>query len=53
MLKVFRGFRFDSELYAEFKEFAARCNLGVTEASERFMNACVRIQEIRFPEPDT
>jgi len=51
MTKVFRGFRFDPELYAEFKELAARCNFGVTEAFERFMKACVKIQEIKFPEP--
>ncbi len=51
MPKVFRGFRFDLEIYTKFKELAAQCNLGVTEALEGFMKACVRIQEIKFPEP--
>jgi len=50
MPKVFRAFRFDSELYAKFKELAAQHNLGVTEAFEKFMRACVKIREVRFPE---
>jgi len=51
--KGFKGFRFNRELYAKFKEVAERSNLMVTEAFERFMTACVAAGEVRFPEPST
>lgn len=50
MVKAFKGFRFDPELYVKFKELAAQNSLGVTEAFERFMRACVENGAIVFPE---
>lgn len=52
MVKSFRGFRFDPELYAEFKELVARSNFTITEAFERFMSACVSTGAVRFPESE-
>lgn len=49
MVKAFKGFRFDPELYARFKRLAAENGLGVTEAFERFMKACVENGVVRFP----
>ena len=51
MVKTFKGFRFDPELYAKFKGLAAQSSLGVTEAFERFMRVCVENGAITFPEP--
>jgi hypothetical protein len=49
LVKVFRGFRFDPDLYARFKELAGRSGLMVTEAFEKFMTACVEARAVRFP----
>lgn len=51
MTKRFKAFRFDPELYASFKGLADACGLMVTEAFERFMASCVKIERISFPEP--
>jgi hypothetical protein len=41
VVKVFRGFRFDVELYAGFKRVACAGGCTVTGAFERFMSCCV------------
>jgi len=49
LAKAFRAFRFDPELYARFKELVAGSGLTVTEAFERFMEACVSARAVTFP----
>ena len=49
MTKIFKGFRFDPELYAKFKKLATSSGLMVTEAFERFMEASVNAGAITFP----
>ncbi len=48
--KVFKGFRFDPELYEKFKTVAERSGLMVTEAFEKFMHACVEAGAVKFPD---
>jgi len=45
----FKGFRFDPELYAKFKKLATSSGLMVTEAFEKFMEACVNAGAVTFP----
>ena len=52
MAKAFKAFRFDPELYARFKKLIAEGGLMVTEAFERFMEACVNAGAITFPTAD-
>ena len=53
MVKVFRGFRFDVELYAGFKRVACAGGCTVTGAFERFMSCCVEGGGLVFPEGGT
>jgi len=48
--KVFKGFRFDPELYAGFKRLASSGGCTVTGAFERFMSVCVEGGGLVFPE---
>jgi len=47
---MLKAFRFDPELYAEFKSVAERSGLMVTEAFEKFMHACVEAGAVKIPE---
>lgn len=47
---MLKAFRFDPELYAEFKSVAERSGLMVTEAFEKFMRACVEAGAVKMPE---
>ena len=53
MAKSFKGFHFDPELYAKFKKLATSSGLMVTEAFEKFMEACVNAVAITFPTADS
>jgi len=53
LVKVFRGFRFDVELYAGFKRVACEGGCTVTGAFERFMSCCVEGGGLVFPEGGT
>jgi len=48
--KVLKAFRFDPELYAEFKCVTERSGLMVTEAFEKFMRACVEAGAVKIPD---
>ena len=48
MVKQFKGFRFDPDLYGEFKELAQNNDLMVTEAFEKFMKTCVEGKALVF-----
>src|SRR3989304_7522621 len=48
--KVFKGFRFDPELYGGFKGLVSKSGCTVTGAFERFMNCCVEAGVLVFPE---
>src|SRR3990170_312609 len=48
--KVFKGFRFDPELYGGFKKVASAGGCTVTGAFERFMSGCVEAGVLVFPE---
>ena len=50
MVKVFRGFRFNPELYAGFKRVACAGGCTVTGAFERFMCGCVEADGLVFAE---
>ena len=50
MGKVFKGFRFDPELYGGFKGLASAGGCTVTGAFERFMNCCVEAGVLVFAE---
>lgn len=50
MAKVFKGFRFDAELYGGFKEVAGAGGFTVTGAFERFMRGCVECGFLVFPD---
>jgi hypothetical protein len=50
MGKVFKGFRFDPELYEKFKDLADRNGLMITETFEKFMKASVEAETVRLPE---
>jgi len=53
VVKVFKGFRFDSELYAGFKRVACAGGCTVTGAFERFMSCCVEGGGLVFPDGGT
>ena len=48
--KVFKGFRFDPELYAGFRRLASSGGCTATGAFERFMRVCVERRVLVFPE---
>ena len=50
MGKVFKGFRFDPELYAGFRKLTSSGGCTVTGAFERFMKVCVDAGVLVFPE---
>ena len=50
MVMVFRGFRFDPELYGEFRRLAVVGGVTVTGVFERFMGVCVEVGGLVFPE---
>lgn len=50
MGKVFKGFRFDPELYEGFGRLAVARGVTITGAFERFMSACVECDALVFPE---
>jgi hypothetical protein len=50
MVKMFKAFRFDPELHAEFKSVAERSGLMVTEAFEKFMRVCVEVGTVKIPD---
>lgn len=50
MTKQLKAFRFDPDLYEKFKAAAESSNLLVTEAFEKFMQACVEFGAVKFPE---
>jgi hypothetical protein len=50
MGKMLKAFRFDPELYAEFKSVAEQSGLMVTEAFEKFMHACIEAGAVKMPE---
>jgi len=47
---VFKGFRFDPELYASFSRLTARAGCTLTATYERFMSVCVERGVLVFPE---
>ena len=50
MAKIFRGFRFEAQLYSDFQSVASAAGLTATCAFERFMKACVERKLLVFPE---
>ncbi len=50
MVKVFKGFRFDPDLYAGFGRLASAGGCTVTGAFERFMSCCVEGGVLVFPD---
>jgi hypothetical protein len=50
LAKAFKGFRFDVELYSDFKCVAGEGGLTVTGAFERFMHGCVNCGFLVFPD---
>jgi len=50
LAKVFKGFRFDVQLYSDFKGVAFAGGCTVTGAFERFMGGCVEGGRLVFPE---
>ena len=50
MAKIYRGFRFETQLYRDFQSIASAAGLTATGAFERFMNACVERNLLVFPE---
>jgi hypothetical protein len=48
--KVFKGFRFDPELYAAFGRLTDAGGVTITAAFERFMSGCVEADALVFPE---
>lgn len=50
LAKVFKGFRFDAQLYSDFKSVASVGGCTVTGAFERFMSGCVEGGLLVFPE---
>jgi hypothetical protein len=50
VVKVFKGFRFEPELYGSFKQVASAGGFTVTGAFERFMTICVDRGGLVFPE---
>ncbi len=50
LAKVFKGFRFEAQLYRDFKSVASAGGCTVTGAFERFMGVCVEGGLLVFPE---
>jgi hypothetical protein len=50
LAKVFKGVRFDAQLYNDFKRVASAGGCTVTGAFERFMSVCVDGGVLVFPE---
>jgi len=50
LAKIFRGFRFETQLYSDFQSVASAAGLTATCAFDRFMNACVERKLLVFPE---
>jgi hypothetical protein len=50
LAKVFKGFRFDAQLYSDFKSVASAGGCTATGAFERFMSVCVERALLVFPE---
>jgi hypothetical protein len=50
LAKVFKGFRFEAQLYRDFKSVASAGGCTVTGAFERFMGLCVEGELLVFPE---
>lgn len=50
LAKVFKGFRFDVQLYSDFKDVASAGGCTLTDAFERFMSVCVEGGRLVFPE---
>ena len=50
MVKVFKGFRFESGLYNDFHKVADSCGFTLTGAFERFMRECVGAGALVFPD---
>ncbi len=48
--KVFRGFRFETQMYESFCGLAEKEGLTATGALERFMASCVELEELVYPE---
>ena len=49
MPKTFKAFRFNPELYENFKELASGSGYTVTGALEKFMSCCVENGVLAFP----
>jgi hypothetical protein len=50
MGRVFRGFRFDGELYDGFGRLVGEAGVTLTAAFERFMRVCVEADALVFPD---
>jgi hypothetical protein len=50
LAKVFKGVRFDAQLYNDFKSVASAGGCTATGAFERFMSVCVEGGVLVFPE---
>jgi hypothetical protein len=50
MGKVFKGFRFDPEVYAAFGRLTDAGGVTITAAFERFMRVCVEAGVLVFPD---
>jgi hypothetical protein len=48
--RVFRGFRFDGELYDGFGRLVGEAGVTLTAAFERFMRVCVEADALVFPD---
>jgi hypothetical protein len=48
--KIYRGFRFEPQLYGAFKRVSSAGGCTVTGAFERFMELCVERKSLVFPE---
>jgi hypothetical protein len=50
LAKVYKGFRFETKLYSDFKSVASAGGCTATGAFERFMSVCVERALLVFPE---
>ena len=50
MVKVLKSFKFDPQIYGNFKQLASSGGYTVTGAFERFMSGCVEGEGLVFPE---
>jgi len=51
--KIFRGFRFDTEIYQAFTQLASEKGYTATGALEQFMKGCIEEGTLVFPEKRT